>query len=129
MIADHYLRLRTELENALALLLQFASDLERDPVMLETIQGLIRDAREPFLFVVVGEVKAGKSSLLNALFGQEFCRVDLLPATDRVYIFKYGTDEQSVDVSPQLGRRAATAKRGHFRAPSAAADNGRRSCR
>jgi len=105
MIADHYLRLRTELENALALLLQFASDLERDPVMLETIQGLIRDAREPFLFVVVGEVKAGKSSLLNALFGQEFCRVDLLPATDRVYIFKYGTDEQSVDVSPQLTER------------------------
>jgi len=77
MIADHYLRLQTELENALASLLQLASELERDPVMLETIQGLIRDAREPFLFVVVGEVKAGKSSLLNALFGQEFCRVDL----------------------------------------------------
>jgi tRNA U34 5-carboxymethylaminomethyl modifying GTPase MnmE/TrmE len=105
MIADHYLRLRTELEIALASLLQLASELERDPVMLETIQGLIRDAREPFLFVVVGEVKAGKSSLLNALFGQEFCRVDLLPATDRVYIFKYGTDEQSVDVSPQLTER------------------------
>jgi predicted GTPase len=102
MIADHYLRLRTELEIALASLLQLASELERDPVMLETIQGLIRDAKEPFLFVVVGEVKAGKSSLLNALFGQEFCRVDLLPATDRVYIFKYGTNEQSVDVSPQL---------------------------
>ena len=102
MIADHYLRLRTELENALASLLQLAPELERDPVMLETIQGLIRDAREPFLFVVVGEVKAGKSSPLNALFGQEFCPVDLLPATDRVYIFKYAMDEQSVDVSPQL---------------------------
>lgn len=105
MIADHYLRLRTDLENALASLLQLASELERDPIMLETIQGLIRDAREPFLFVVVGEVKAGKSSLLNALFGQEFCPVDLLPATDRVYIFKYATDEQSVDVSPQLTER------------------------
>jgi len=68
------LRLRTELENALASLLQLAPELERDPVMLETIQGLIRDAREPFLFVVVGEVKAGKSSLLNALFGQSFAQ-------------------------------------------------------
>jgi ribosome biogenesis GTPase A len=105
MIAEYYLRLRTELENALASLLQLVSELERDSIMLETIKGLIRDAREPFLFVVVGEVKAGKSSLLNALFGQEFCRVDLLPATDRVYIFKYGTDEQSVDVSPQLTER------------------------
>ena len=28
------------------------------------------------VFVVVGEVKAGKSSLLNALFGQEFAKVN-----------------------------------------------------
>jgi len=27
----------------------------------------------------MGEVKSGKSSLLNALFGQEFAKVDVLP--------------------------------------------------
>jgi GTPase SAR1 family protein len=53
----------------------------------------------------VGEVKAGKSSLLNALFGQEFAKVDVLPATDRIYIFKYGSEERSVEVSPRLTER------------------------
>ena len=73
--------------------------------MLDTIHGLLSDVREPLLFVVVGEVKAGKSSLLNALFGQEFARADVLPATDRVYIFRHGPEEKSVEVSPQLTER------------------------
>ncbi|MBA3763541.1 MAG: dynamin family protein, partial [Chthoniobacterales bacterium] len=42
---------------------------------------------------------------LNALFGQEFAKVDVLPATDRVYIFRYGDQEHSVEVSPQLTER------------------------
>jgi len=71
----------------------------------KTIQGLIRDAREPFLFVVVGEVKAGKSSLLTPCLARSFAQSISCPATDRVYIFKYAADEQSVDVSPQLTER------------------------
>jgi small GTP-binding protein len=105
MIADNYLQLRSELETALADLLKLESQLQRDPQTLDIIQGLITDVREPLLFVVVGEVKAGKSSLLNALFGQEFAKVDVLPATDRVYIFKYGSEEKTVEVSPRLTER------------------------
>jgi small GTP-binding protein len=105
MIADNYLQLRTELETALAGLLKLSSEMRRDPASLDTLQGLLTDIREPLLFVVVGEVKAGKSSLLNALFGQEFAKVDVLPATDRVYIFRYGEAESTVEVSPQLTER------------------------
>lgn len=105
MIADNYLQLRTELETALAGLLKLSSDMRRDPATLDIMHGLLTDIREPLLFVVVGEVKAGKSSLLNALFGQEFARVDVRPATDRVYIFRYGVEEKSVEVSPQLTER------------------------
>src|SRR3954469_1023584 len=105
MIADNYLQLRTELETALAALLKLGSELRRDPASLDIIQGLLTDVREPLLFVVVGEVKAGKSSLLNALFGQEFAKVDVLPATDRVYIFRYGDRESAVEVSPHLVER------------------------
>jgi GTPase SAR1 family protein len=105
MIADSYLQLRTELETALADLLKLSSEMRRDPASLDTLQGLLRDIREPLLFVVVGEVKAGKSSLLNAIFGQEFARVDVLPATDKVYIFRYGETEATVDVSPHLTER------------------------
>ena len=105
MIADNYLQLRTELESALAKLLRLSSEMRRDPATLDTLQGLLTDIREPLLFVVVGEVKAGKSSLLNALFGQEFARVDVLPATDRVYIFRYGEEDKTVEASPQLTER------------------------
>jgi small GTP-binding protein len=105
MIADNYLQLRTELETALAGLLKLNSDMRRDPATLDILHGLLTDIREPLLFVVVGEVKAGKSSLLNALFGHEFARVDVRPATDRVYIFRYGVEEKSVEVSPQLTER------------------------
>jgi GTPase SAR1 family protein len=105
MIADNYLQLRSKLETALTELLKLESQLQRDSQTLDTIQALITDIREPLLFVVVGEVKAGKSSLLNALFGQEFAKVDVLPATDRVYIFKYGSEERSLEVSPRLTER------------------------
>jgi replication fork clamp-binding protein CrfC len=105
MIADNYLQLRTELETALGKLLRLSSEMRRDSATLDTLQGLLRDIREPLLFVVVGEVKAGKSSLLNALFGQEFAKVDVLPATDRVYIFRHGVEEKSVEVSAQLTER------------------------
>lgn len=105
MIADNYLQLRMELETALAGLLKLSSDMRREQGVLDTLHGLLTDIREPLLFVVVGEVKAGKSSLLNALFGQEFAKVDVRPATDRVYIFRYGAEEKSVAVSPRVTER------------------------
>jgi small GTP-binding protein len=105
MIADNYLQLRTGLESALGKLLRLCVEMRRDPAMLDILHGLLSDIREPLLFVVVGEVKAGKSSLLNALFGHEFAKVDVRPATDRVYIFRHGAEEKSVEVSPQLTER------------------------
>ena len=105
MIADTYLQLRVELETALGKLLRLATEMRRDSATLDTLQALLKDVREPLLFVVVGEVKAGKSSLLNALFGQPFAKVDVLPATDRVYIFRHGAEDKSVQVSPQVTER------------------------
>ena len=105
MIADNYLQLRSNLETALAAILKLSSDMRRDSAALETLHGLMKDIREPLLFVAVGEVKAGKSSLLNAIFGEEFAKVDVLPATDKVYIFRHGDQEKSVEVSPQLTER------------------------
>jgi small GTP-binding protein len=105
MIADRYLQLKGELESGLAGLIKLGSEMRRSPEELDTLQALLRDISEPLLFVVVGEVKSGKSSLLNALFGDEFAKVDVLPATDRVYIFRYGADEKTTEVSPRLTER------------------------
>ena len=105
MIADHYLQLRTELESNLGALLKLGAELRRSGASLDTIQGLLSDIHEPLLIVAIGEVKSGKSSLLNAIFGEEFAKVDVLPATDRVCIFRYADFEKTVDVSPQLSER------------------------
>src|SRR6266478_7094770 len=105
MLADQYLQLRSELETALGELLKLGSEMRRPSAALDTLHALLTDIREPLLFVVVGEVKSGKSSLLNALFGQEFAKVDVLPATDRVCIFRYGSEEKQVDVTPKLTER------------------------
>src|ERR1700730_9193032 len=105
MIADQYLQLRSELETALGELLKLGLEMRRPSTALDTLHALLTDIREPLLFVAMGEVKSGKSSLLNALFGQEFAKVDVLPATDRVYIFRYDAEEESVEVSPQVTER------------------------
>jgi len=105
MIADRYLQLKSELEKGLAKLLRLGSEMQRAPEQLDTLQALLRDVSEPLLFVVVGEVKSGKSSLLNALFGDEFAKVDVLPATDRIYIFRYGQEGKTTEVSPKLTER------------------------
>jgi small GTP-binding protein len=105
MIADRYLQLKDGLESGLARLIKLGSEMRRPPEELDTLQALLREISEPLLFVVVGEVKSGKSSLLNALFGDEFAKVDVLPATDRVYIFRYGADEKTTEISPKLTER------------------------
>ncbi len=102
MIGDDYFQTRAELGTSLFALNSLARELRAPPDAVRTIGELSTNLREPFLFVVVGEVKAGKSSLLNAIFGRELCRVDVLPATDKIYIFKHADEERDVPVSPQL---------------------------
>jgi len=102
MIGDEYIEQRAELGTALYVLAGLAHDAGCEVDVSDLVHQLNTSLREPFLFMVVGEVKAGKSSLLNALFGRDFCRVDVLPATDRVCVFKYGGSEREVQITPQV---------------------------
>ncbi len=70
----------------------------------ETISDLRNRLHEPFMFVVVGEVKAGKSSFINALLdtGREITKVAPQPMTDKVLQILYGEEEQVVQVNPFL---------------------------
>ncbi|MFD2257412.1 dynamin family protein [Luteolibacter algae] len=64
-----------------------------------------KDLGTPFLFVVCGEVNAGKSSLINGLFGRELCKVNILPETDRVIWYRYGAPPRDVDTTSSLEER------------------------
>ena len=53
--------------------------------LTKTVQSLQENINQPFLFVVIGEVKAGKSSFINALLGSgEICEVGADPRTNMV---------------------------------------------
>jgi GTPase SAR1 family protein len=105
MVVEAYLEARARLAGVVGNLVSLARETDESPETVETLQTLSRSLADPLLFVVVGEVKAGKSSLLNAVFGQEFCKVDVLPATDKIYVFKYGEAEHDVPVSEDLTER------------------------
>lgn len=70
------------------------------------LSGQVIEIREkledPFLFVIVGEVKAGKSSFVNALLdaGRDVCKVAPDPCTDVIQQIVYG-EEDKVEVVNQ----------------------------
>src|SRR6202048_1683847 len=105
MVVEKYIELRSQLGTALGSLVELAQKIGAPEGTLRNLQNLVVNLNQPFLFVVVGEVKAGKSSLLNALFGRDFCKVDVLPATDRIYVFKYGDPERDSQLSEHVTER------------------------
>jgi GTPase SAR1 family protein len=102
MVVEKYFETRSQLSHALSALVTLSQQTGEPDATIQNLQSLGANLNEPLLFVAVGEVKAGKSSLLNALFGQDFCKTDVLPATDKIYIFKYGDTERDVSVSENV---------------------------
>lgn len=56
---------------------------------------------EPFLFVIVGEVKTGKSSFINALLdtGHDIVDVAPDPCTDTIQQVLYGPIEETIEIN------------------------------
>ncbi len=73
-----------------------------NPDLQGTTQRLRHNINEPFLFVVVGEVKAGKSSFVNALLGAEVCATDIEPCTDTIQQIVYTETDYTEQVEPKL---------------------------
>lgn len=76
----------------------------RDEHLGQTLSELRTSINEPFLFVIVGEVKAGKSSFINALLntGKEVVKVAPDPCTDTIQQLIYGAKEGEVSINPHL---------------------------
>ncbi len=72
--------------------------------LAETVSDLRNRVNEPFMFVIVGEVKAGKSSFINALLatGREITKVAPQPMTDTVQQITYGEKEEIITINPYL---------------------------
>lgn len=92
---------RTSLDGLLANIQQLAVDLNNDSLR-QTTESLRRNINEPFLFVVVGEVKAGKSSFVNSLLGAEVCATDIEPCTDSIQQIVYAEAPFTEQLEPNL---------------------------
>ncbi|MBM7702347.1 dynamin family protein [Metabacillus iocasae] len=64
------------------------------PSLIYTLQKLIEDAEEKMMVMIMGEFKAGKTTFLNALLGEELLISDVTPATAINTIIKYGDTYQ-----------------------------------
>ncbi len=67
------------------------------------LKKLISSLDKPFMFVVIGEVKAGKSSFINALLDTpNLCKVDVDICTDKVSQLVYSANEYEELVGESL---------------------------
>ena len=89
---------QADLDNLLSQLEAFAIDINNEQLQV-TIGNLRANINEPFLFVVVGEVKAGKSSFVNALLQADICKTAADPCTDIIQQIVYSDEvfEQPVN--------------------------------
>ena len=102
MIGDDYFELRSRIGTDLLALGAALRDAGGDAESAAILDNLIASLKEPFVFVVVGEVNVGKSTFLNALFGQDFSRTGVMPTTGKILFFRHGEEHKVVPVTPTL---------------------------
>ncbi|MHC5052175.1 MAG: dynamin family protein, partial [Planctomycetota bacterium] len=69
------------------------------------VKELLDHLDDMFLLVVVGEVKAGKSSFINALLSEDVLPEGPLPMTDMVHVLGHGPDEAEAQSETHVLRR------------------------
>jgi small GTP-binding protein len=82
---------QTLLRQESRLLVQLRETLEREQVEeRRRVDDLIATLEDLFTIVVVGEFNAGKSSLINALFGAKLRVEGPIPVDDQISVLRYG---------------------------------------
>ncbi|MDJ0568096.1 MAG: dynamin family protein [Pleurocapsa sp. MO_192.B19] len=92
---------QSDLDNLLSQLESFATNINNKQLQV-TIRNLRSNINEPFLFVVVGEVKAGKSSFVNALLQADICKTAADPCTDVIQQIVYSEKQFEQPVNQYL---------------------------
>lgn len=99
---ESYFATRERLLDVMRGIADLAAETQTDLGLQFPLQALEKGLCTPFLFVVSGEVNAGKSTLLNALFGEAVCPVNSLPETSQVLWYQHGTPPRNSEVTPLL---------------------------
>ncbi len=97
--------LQSEISKTLNVLTEITERIGHDELN-RTVKDLAARVDDPFMFVIVGEVKAGKSSFINALLEtqEEICKVAPSPMTDTIQQITYGEEASMISISEHLKR-------------------------
>ncbi|HRX28595.1 MAG TPA: dynamin family protein [Saprospiraceae bacterium] len=100
-VNDKYLQEIAELNHNLDLLEKISLIINHEEIT-KIVDQLHKQSEYPFLFVVVGEVKAGKSSFINALLqsDKEICKVAASPMTDTIQLITYSDSYYTEQINP-----------------------------
>jgi len=96
-------KIYSNLESAVEKLHEFTRVIEHKGLQ-QTVEDVQLQLGAPFMFVIVGEVKAGKSSFINALLDageKEIAKVAPMPMTDTIQQILYGA-ERIEEINPYL---------------------------
>lgn len=105
MFGERYFATRERLSEVMRGITSLAADTGADITGKLPLEEIERGLGNPFLFVVCGEVNAGKSTLVNGLFGIDLCKTNVLPETHRVTWYRHGYSARDVEVTPVLEER------------------------
>jgi small GTP-binding protein len=76
-----------------------------DPDAVDRLHEIIDRLDQLFLVVVVGEFNAGKSTVLNALFGEKLMEEGPIPTTAKITILRHGEEPMERQLSEYLVER------------------------
>ena len=71
-------------------------DISEFGTLVRDMDVLIAESLNPLNIVLMGEIKSGKSTLLNAIVGDKIAPVDVLEATSAVLNFRYGEEQKGI---------------------------------
>ncbi|MEN0005111.1 MAG: dynamin family protein [Bacteroidota bacterium] len=103
LLSQNIQTLRAQVDEMVKDLHELTIQIKNDD-LAKTVSDLRNRIHEPFMFVIVGEVKAGKSSFVNALLdaGKEITKAAPQPMTDTIQQIIYGEEEEIIEINPFL---------------------------
>lgn len=101
--SDKIEKIKTAVTDLADKFVQLTADIAHDE-LTQTSEDIRDHIGDPYLFVIVGEVKAGKSSFINALLetDKDICRVAPSPMTDTIQQILYGPEPSEVIINSYL---------------------------
>ena len=98
MFGERFFAARERLAELIHGIHRLAAEAKADPGQDISRECLENELLRPFTFIACGEINAGKSSLLNSLCRQNLCPTGVLPVTDRIHRYRYGSTASDTSI-------------------------------